>query len=139
MSVLQSALVLHLQADAAITAHVGQRVYPARIPPKKAAYPLLLVYALTGPTPERAYGPEIAFEEAVYLVKVIDEDTSPKTASEILAAVRASLDDAALTIAGYTCQACLWQGDLPAYDTFEDGRYYQHHGGQYYLMAEANS
>lgn len=136
MSVVKSAILKHLQADASITALVGTRIYPGEVAPEGVAFPLILVTAQKAPKAERVFQ-GIAFEESLYLVKAIDKDSSPKTASEINQAVRASLESVTLTITGYRCEACLWMADVD-YSTLESSVNYQHQGGFFYVMAEAN-
>ena len=134
MSALLNAIVQHLQADAAVMA-VADDVYP-KLPPEGAEYPLITVMAQSAPAAERTFG-RVAFEDAVYLVKAIDQDSSPKTAHDLNALIRTSLDRATITISGYTSLGISWERDIDYTEEF-NGQTYQHEGGLYRLMAEAS-
>ena len=145
MSALRDAIVLHLQNDSNVTdAILAARqaaehdttppaVYPG-LPFKGASYPFIVVTAQRAPVGDWAFQ-QVALEDAVYLVKAIDQNTSAKTVGEINALICASLNLASLTITGYTSLGINWLSDVQ-YDELDNGIVYQHEGGLYNLMAE---
>lgn len=134
MSALRDAIVQHLQADANIALLVTGGVHPGLPPAKTAVFPFVTVTAQKAPQMERVFK-QVGFEDAVYLVKAIDRNTSSRTVGEINAAVRTSLDLAALTIANHTSMGVVLISEVQ-YDELTDGITYQHEGGLYSLMAE---
>lgn len=130
-----SAIVMHLQADAGVTALATGGIFPGLPPEGEAAYPFVTVTAQLAPRPERVFQ-AIAFEDATYLVKAIDRDTSPKRASDLNAAIRAALDGAAVSVTDYTLVSVTWMQDV-AYPEEFNGQIYQHEGGLYQIWATA--
>jgi len=151
MSALRDAIVLQLQADSNIASAIATAradagrdttspsVYPG-LPSKGTAYPFITVTTQSAPKPERAFrggstaASEIVFEDAVYLVKAIDQNTSAKTVGEINAAIRVSLDGTAITVSGYDLINCIFNGEVQ-YDEQDNGVVYQHEGGIYQIWA----
>ena len=136
MSALRDAIVLHLQADAAVVAAAPGGIYPGLPPKGSPAYPFISVTAQKADAANWVFQ-QVGFEDAVYLVKAIDRSTSPGIAGDINALIRASLNLATLTITGYANMGVLWMQDV-SYDELDDSGHYQHEGGLYSLMAEAN-
>lgn len=135
MSALRDAIVLHLQADSNVTDLATGGIYPGLPPEADQQFPFISVTAHKAPAANWAFQ-QVAFEDAVYLVKAIDRSTSSKVVSDINAAVRASLNLATLTITGYSSMGVMWIGDVQ-YDDLEDTEQFQYEGGLYSLMAEA--
>lgn len=145
MSALRDAIVLHLQNDSNVTGAIATArsdagrdttspaVYPG-LPGKGVVYPFITVTAQKPPAGNWVFQ-QVGFEDASYLVKVIDQNTSAKTVGEINALIRASLNLATLTITGYDSMGITWMGDVQ-YDEHDNGVVYQHEGGLYLLMAE---
>lgn len=135
MSALRSAIVQKLQATSAITSVATGGVYPG-LPPEGVSFPFISVTAQRAPQAEQVFQ-EIAAEAAIYLVKAIDQSTSPKRVSDLNALIRTTLDRATITIAGYSSLGALWLGSVE-YDEEFDGQIYQHEGSLISLMARAN-
>lgn len=132
MSVFRNAIVLKLQASAGVTALATGGIY-AKLPPEGlATYPMVVVYSWRPPRGGRTFQ-GVAYEDSIYLVKAIDQNTSPKRASEISAAVRTALNEAALTITGYNSMGIIWVEDVDYTEVYQ-GKVYQHEGGLYSLM-----
>jgi hypothetical protein len=136
MSALRDAIVKHLQGSAGVTALATGGIYPGLPPEGAAAYPFITVTAQQAPAGAHVFQ-ETACENAVFLAKAIDRNTSPKLAGQINAAIRAALDRASLTIVGYSSLGIIWLGNIE-YDEEFNGQIYQHEGGLYSLMARAN-
>lgn len=143
MSALRNAIVLHLQADAAVIALATGGIYPGLPPEADQTFPFISVTAQKAPKPERVFrgggtaAQEIAFEDAAYLVKAIDQSTSPADVAAINAAIRTSLDGAAVSVTGYSLLTVQWMGDVQ-YDEHQAGQTYQHEGGIYRIWASKN-
>jgi hypothetical protein len=145
MSALRDAIVLQLQSDSNIASAIATAradagrdttspsVYPG-LPSKGTAYPFITVTAQKPPAGNWVFQ-QVGFEDATYLVKAIDQNTSAKTVGEINALIRTALNLATLTITGYTSMGITWIGDIQ-YDEPDNGIVYQHEGGLYLLMAE---
>lgn len=134
MSVIQSAILKHLQADVAITGLVGTRTYPG-FAPEGAALPFITVNALGPVNADLTYGATVSALTGRYSVKATIENTSPTTASTINAALRTSLHNAALTITGMSTQACILTGLIEAYPEHSPGHTYWHEGSIFEVMA----
>ena len=140
MSALRDAIVQALQADAPVMA-LATAVYPDTPPKESPEFPYIAVRTHKPARPERVFRgggsvtSTIAYEEASFQVKAIDQSTSSATVSDIAAAVRTALDGATLTISGMTALNCEWMGDLGPYDEIAEGRQYQHQGGIYRVWA----
>lgn len=141
MSALRDAIVLHLQADSNVTALATGGIFPG-LPAKAVDYPFVTVTTQSAPKPERAFrgngtvASEIVFEDAAYLVKAIDQNTSAKTVGDINAAIRTSLDGSAITMTGYELVNLIFTGEVQ-YDEMANGVTYQHEGGIYQIWATA--
>ena len=141
MSALRDAIVQHLQGDPSVADLATGGIHPG-FPPEMDAdgtlpdslYPFITVTAQKAPVGEWAFQ-EVAFEDAVYLVKAIDKSTSGAVVADINAAVRVSLNLATLTITGYASMGVMWLRDVQ-YDEIDGSQQYQHEGGLYSLMAE---
>jgi hypothetical protein len=142
MSALRDAIVLHLQADNGVLALATGGIYPGLPPEADQSYPFITVTAQQAPRPERVFrggnavADEIVFEEALYLVKAIDQSTSPEIVGDINAAIRTALDGAVPTVTGYTAMSVQWMSDV-SYDESANGQTFQHEGGIYQIWATA--
>lgn len=134
MAVVRDAIVQHLQADTAGVMALADSVWP-QIPPEGAAnYPFVTVTAQKAPTGNHAFQGG-GYEESVFLVKAVDQNSSPATVGTIAASIRARMETATLTIDGQSCLAVMWLMDV-SYHEQNDGVIYQHEGGLYYVAAE---
>lgn len=139
MSALRDAIVLHLQADSNVIILATGGIFPG-LPTKDVSYPFVTVTTQSAPKPERAFrgdgtvASEIVFEGAEYLVKAIDQSTSPKVVSDINTALRVSLDGAAISMTGYELVNLIFAGEVQ-YDELSNGITYQHEGGIYQIWA----
>lgn len=141
MSALRDAIVLHLQADANVAPLVGNRIFPGLPAEGSATYPFIAITTQRPSQPERVFRgggavtDEIAFEDASYLVKAIDQNTSAKQVGEINAAIRTSLDGAAITLTDYELVSLTWTGDVGPFPELANSKTYQHEGGIYQIWA----
>jgi hypothetical protein len=139
MSLVRNAVLAHLQADAGaggVNTLTGGRIYPD-LAPEGASFPLVVVSVRRGATPERVYQ-GIAYEETRILVKAIAKELTPKNAAAINRRARTRLEDAALTITGYTLLNCEWAGEMPGYPEVVDGQAYRHEGQEFIIWASEN-
>jgi hypothetical protein len=134
MAAVRDAIVQHLQTDAGGVMTLVTAVWPQIPPEGEGLYPFVTVTAQKAPTGVHAFQ-NGGYEESVFLVKAIDRNTSPKKVGQIAAAIRARLEDAALTISGQSTLAVIWLMDV-SYHEVEQGTIYQHEGGLYYVAAE---
>ena len=134
MAAVRDAIVQHLQADTSGVMALSDSVWPQIPPEGAAAHPFVTVTAQKAPAGVRVFQ-QVGFEESVFLVKAIDRNTSPKKVGQIAAAIRARLDDAALSISGQTPLAVMWLMDV-SYHEVDNGTIYQHEGALYYVAAE---
>jgi hypothetical protein len=116
---LQKALVAALKADAGIAALVGTRVYDQ--PPQSATRPYIRIGGIE-PRLVRTDG-----KKAGGLTFGIEAHSRPLTSGRVEAtrcaeAIVAALDDAALTVSGYTMVQIHWQTQTVAQDS--DGQSY---------------
>ncbi len=134
MSALRNAIIAHLKADAPTVAAATGGIWPGLPPKGRATYPFISVTAQKPPEGVWTFQ-QVACEDAVYLVKAIDRNASPKAAADIKALIRTSLNLASLTIEGYDSMGLLWLREV-SYSELDDSGHYQHEGGLYSLMAE---
>ena len=73
--------------------------------------------------------------DAVYIVKAISQSPWPKEASDIDTQIDALLENATLTISGYTQLVCRRQSDF-SFTEDVGGEVYQHQGGLYGITAD---
>src|SRR5262245_29568793 len=135
MSAIRDAIVLKLQADTgvgSVMALTNIQVYPQQ-PPEGATYPCVQVMAQAAPKAERVFQ-QVSFEESIYIVKAIAQDTSPKSARAIADRIRTVLDNQPLTITGYTSMGVAWMQQIEYSEEF-NGQIFQHEGGLYSVMA----
>lgn len=133
MSALLDSIVLKLQADASVTAAATGGIYPGLPPEGATSFPFITVTAQSAPRPERTFQ-NIAFEDATYLVKAIDRNTSPKPVGDLNMLIRASLDGTAVTVTGYDLITVIWLQDISMVEEY-NGQIYQHEGGLYQIWA----
>jgi hypothetical protein len=72
---------------------------------------------------------------ALYMVKVIDRSSWPKSASDIDTQVDSALQDASLSISGHSSLYCRRESDLYLVEDV-NGVTYQHIGGIYRIIAD---
>lgn len=135
MSAVRDAVVLKLQAEAAVTALATGGIYPGT-PPEGADFPLVMV---TSPQPARANRnfQGIAFEDSLLLVRAVTQDTSPAAAADIAAEIRTALHNATLTVTGYSTISVLWERDFE-HEEVAEGRPYKYEGAFYSVWVEPN-
>lgn len=136
MSAIRDAIVKHLQADAAVVAAAPGGIFPG-LPPEDPAqvFPFVTVDA-QGETAERVFQ-EISHEAGRYLVKGIDRGTSPANVGALNALIRAALDYADITIAGYGAVGTPVYLSTISYTEEDAGIVYQHEGSVIELWARS--
>lgn len=100
--------------------------------PGDSNYPYVVFSKQSG-VPTEAMGDPSALETDVWLVKVIDQNTSADPAEAAAARVQALLNDAALSISGATHLYLRRQSDVE-YEEEDRGNRFQHVGALYRLV-----
>ena len=138
MGAFRDAVVKHLQADPDIIGAVT-KVYPGMPPKKSTADPTIFPFiTVTAQRPQRGdrVFQAIDHEDAVILVKAVDQSASPKRVGDINRLVRAALNDnAALSITGYGLINLMWIEDFEFPPEESDGILYQQEGSFYQVQA----
>ena len=75
------------------------------------------------------------FGNAVYIVKAISKSPWPKEAGDVDTQIDTALEDAALSITGYTLLYCRRESDFYAVEE-EGSEVWQHVGGYYRVIAD---
>jgi hypothetical protein len=142
MSAVREALCLFLQGDtgAGKLMELATDVYPNGTAPEGATFPLVLVYAQQAPRGEFTFG-GLDHEESRYVVKAVDESTSPARVSEMNRRIRARLDpegrgEVELEVEGQGTVFCGWVQDVE-YDEPDGDAAYQHEGAIYEVWTES--
>ena len=73
--------------------------------------------------------------EAVYMVKAIDQSPWPKSAGDIDTQVDSVMQDASLSITGFSLLSCRREEDIYLVED-QEGVIYQHVGGLYRIVAD---
>lgn len=141
MSSVREALCQFLQADdgAGRLMELATDVYPGAAP-ESATHPFVTVFAHRAPRGEFTFG-GLDHEESMYLVKAVDEGTSPARVCEMNRRIRARLDpegkgDVALDVEGYGTVFLGWVQDVEYDDPQDEGGNYQFEGGIYEVWTE---
>lgn len=100
--------------------------------PAGANFPYVLFSKQSG-VPTEAMGDPSAFENDVWLVKVLDHNTTADPAETAADRVKTLLNDAALSISGATLMHLRRQSDVE-YEEVTGGERYQHVGSLYRLV-----
>ena len=77
----------------------------------------------------------VAFENALYLVKAVTQEPSAKTAGSVASQINAALQDAALTIDGYTHMYLRRETDIEFVEV-ESGQVIHHRGALFRVQAD---
>lgn len=102
---LQVALVAALRADAGVSALVDARIYDE--PPQNVTFPYVRIGTLDV-APLRMSG-DCTDEDLMFSIEGHSRPVAGRVeAGRIAHAVRIALDDAALSVAGYTLDWCTW-------------------------------
>ena len=102
------------------------------VAPRDAKYPMVVFQAITKLDEHTFSG---RFANAVYLVKAISKSPWPKEAGTIDTQIDAVLEDASLSISGFTQLLCRRTEDF-YFPEDEGGAVYQHQGGMYNIVAD---
>lgn len=137
MNAIRAAIVLALQADAGVLAAATGGIWPGLPPEEEESFPFITVTTQTPAAANRVFQ-EVAFENGVYLVKVIDRSISAKAAADLAALCRTALDYQDLTITGYDLIGKVTWLQSVEYDEEADGITYQHQGGLFEVYARAS-
>jgi hypothetical protein len=133
MSAVRNAICIHLKNDPSVMA-IAKGVHP-KLAPESSKFPLVVVSAQQPATAVRTFQTVLA-EQSIFLVKAIDQATSPKRAADLATAIRTSLDQANLMIDGQNNLGIIWIQDVDLVEEF-NGQTYQHEGGLYEIYTEA--
>jgi hypothetical protein len=130
MSAVSEAICQKLQSDNSGSGNLMSLVsgvYP-NIAPEGASYPLGIVAAQSPPIDDYTFGPTIAAQSSVYLVKFVVQDVSPIAAEDARARAFTVLQNAQLIIAGQTLLSLLRRSQFPEYSEQTNGLIYHHRG-----------
>jgi hypothetical protein len=133
VSALRNSIVLHLQADSSVTTLATGGVHHQLPAEDDQSFPFVVVEQFK-PTGAEWTFQGISHEDALYLVKAIDKNTTPARVEAINTAIRASLNLATLAIEGYESMGVMLMRTVE-YPDLEEGGHYQYEGGIYSLMA----
>jgi len=118
-----------------ITALGGTKIYEA-VAPQGGSLPHVVYNAQVPSVPVRTLQ-RVAYENMVYLVKGVTQDTSPAGCGTIAKEIEAALTAAPLTISGYGHMLCHREQSVSFVEVI-DGVRYNHRGGLYRLQATPN-
>lgn len=102
--------------------------------PAGAQFPYVIFQKQSG-VPTESFGDPDAMDTDVWLVKAVDRDTSADDAEAAAARIKALLNDAPLSISGYTLLYLRRQSDVE-YPEVTDGQTYQHVGSLFRLVTD---
>jgi len=132
VSALRTAIFAALNADVALKALVGERIF-YQAAPQGSAYPFVIFGKQAG-TPQHAFrGPAVRSD--LWMAKAVDRGPSASAAEEIDAALEAVLADAELTIADAELLYLRRVSDLD-YAEVRDGETFHHVGGLYRVVVD---
>jgi hypothetical protein len=131
MSAVDTALLAKLQGTAAVTTAAPGGVYQD-VAPHGIAQPFVIV-SLQAHTDEYSQGGG-HIEIGRYLVKAVGQGTQSATVASAAAAIHAALQNAALTITGYTPMLC-HREERVRYVEVDGSQRWQHRGGIYAVWA----
>ncbi len=137
MSLVRNAILANLQADngaGGVATLATGGIFPD-VAPQGTTPPFVVVSVRKGEDPTRVFQ-AIGFEEVELLVRATAKELTPKNAAAINRRVRARLDGAALTIAGYRVESVEWRGNIAGYPEVIDGETHRHEGSRIYVMLE---
>lgn len=141
MSAVREALCLFLQGDTGEgkLMELATDVYPGTAP-EGAVHPFVVVAAHRAPRGVFAFG-GLDHEESLYLVRAVDEGTSPARVCEMNRRIRARLDpdgtgDPDVEVEGHGTLFVGWEGNVEYDDPQPDGTTYQIEGGIYEVLTE---
>lgn len=131
MSSLREAIYSRLHGDATLTAMLAEptAIYH-RLAPKEAAYPFAVFHKMTAPRQLAFNGGELRWP--IWLVKAVDRSPNASRAEEIDERIEALLDNAPVTVSGFTNSFLRREMDLPESTSKDDmGEILQEPGGLY--------
>ena len=76
------------------------------------------------------------FANSLYTVKAVVDMVWPKEAEDIDTQIDTLLEDASLSITGYTLVLCRRESDITFQDVAQPGKTFQHVGGLYRIIAD---
>lgn len=103
--------------------------------PQSSDPPYVVFQAQAPSTPQRTLSGGTAYENALYTVKGVTESWSAASAGTIADKIDAALDNAALTVTGYTHMTCHRVQNVDYVEVVE-GKRFNHRGAVYRLMAD---
>jgi hypothetical protein len=137
MNAAGSAIYAKLAATSALTSLLaaGTASVFETLAPENTDPPYVVFQEQAPSTPQRTLARGIGYENALYTVKVITQSLSMKTAGEIADQIDAALDNATLTMTGYTVMS-IHRIQNVSYPEFVEGKRFNHRGAVYRLMCD---
>jgi hypothetical protein len=130
-NLVQAALYARLNGQATTLGLTGGVHY--RLAPMDATTPFVVFSKQSGVPLQRGLGGDVAADNLVYLVKVIDEGESNLRAAAIMADVNAILDNRPLAVTGHNNVLLQRISDVELDET-DSGQTWQHVGAEYRLI-----
>lgn len=127
---LDKAMFEKLNVQAVLTAAPGG-VFNTVAPP--GAKPPYVVFQAVSKIDDHSFSKR--FAEALYQVKAVSRQPWPKEAAEIDDDIDTALEDAALSITGYTTLLCRRESDIYLVEQ-ANGEVWHHIGGTYRVIAD---
>ncbi len=107
-------------------------VYNAQAP--QQVKPPFVVFQMLSKEDENSFNGRYA--NALYMVKAVSKSPWPKEAMDVDTQIDTLMEDATLTITGYTALHCRRERDLALVEEVDAGETYQHVGGIYRVKAD---
>ena len=127
---LDEAIYKKLDVTALLNAATGG-VFNTMAPP--GAKPPYVIYQMLSKVDEHSFNGR--FGNALYMVKAVSRSAWPKEAATVDTQIDTALEDASLTITGYTPLVCRREQDI-SYIEERSGEVFHHVGGVYRIMAD---
>lgn len=132
VAALDNGLIAALKADAQLTALAPGGVY-RDIAPDGVAEPFVIVTLMSHHDVPQ-FGATEAYQEARYLVKAVGKGTSPTSTESAADRIHAVLQNATLTMSGFSQMGCFREERISYVEADAPSRY-QHRGGIYVVRA----
>jgi hypothetical protein len=133
---VDTALIAKLSGDATLAGLMPDGVYFDQAAPSKTRF---VIVSLLDSSDEPMFDSRRAFEEALYLVKAVEQGSSATNTKAAAARIDALLDGQPLTVSGYTLMTMRRETRIRAVevDPADETIRWQHRGGHYQVMVSA--
>lgn len=116
---------------AAVVAVATGGVYNSQA--RKKTKPPYVIFQIMAKTDENSFNGRYA--NAIYMVKAVSQSEWPKEALDVDTQIDSVMEDASLTVSGYSNLLCRRESDFILAETV-NGQIWQHAGGLYRIIAD---